>query len=179
MLPYECDQSHNFENMSEQNRIDEVNRKLVWFLPELASEYGKYPIERKKWLSPEDVVTPKGQPCYIKGKNEGIKMDYVYGKGPCGPGYYHLCTKTAYVNLYTRIANECPVGICSFTNAARVQYEEWDDVKRIIHARQLATKPNDQIALEDQISNASLTAQSWHYLRPVRGKKAVKVEDRR
>jgi hypothetical protein len=33
-----------------------------------------------------------------------IKVDYVFGQGPKGYGYYHLLTRQAYVNLNTRIA---------------------------------------------------------------------------
>ena len=118
-------------------------------------------MRRKKWLTP-NMTGPKGEPCYVKGENNGVKMDYVYGKGPGGPGYYHLCTKTAYVNLYTRITSECPVMCCACTKAARIEYDEWDDVRLIIHARHLATIPDDKAAKQNQIDGARQTAQAWH-----------------
>ena len=76
--------------------------------PELASSYAKYPLKEKSWLGP-NAKGPKGEPCFIKESDNGIKMDYVYCKnGINGPGYYHLLTKTSYVNLYSRVVNSPP-----------------------------------------------------------------------
>jgi hypothetical protein len=77
-------------------------------------------------------------------------------------GYYSLLTKPSYVNLYARMTNEAPVGCCSCSKAAREVYDAWDDLKRIVYARSVASRPDDAVAAEDAISEARATAQAWH-----------------
>jgi hypothetical protein len=144
--------------MAEGNKsVKEVNDIMVQFLPELASDYAKYPMKRDRWYLPNENGL-KGEALFLKEENKGVKMDYVFGRGPGGPGYYSLLTKTAYINLYTRITHECPVAFCAMSKKAHKACDEWDDVKRIIHARQLATKPDDQTAKSDALRNSKAEA---------------------
>ena len=75
----------------------EINAAMVRVAPELSSEYAAYPLFREQWLSPA-ATGPKGEPCFVAAeKDDGPRMDYVYCKrGPSGPGYYSLLTKTSY-----------------------------------------------------------------------------------
>jgi hypothetical protein len=59
-----------------------VNAKLVNFVPELASEYAKYPMKRDRWLDPKETG-PKHEQLFIAASwNTDQKSDYVYGRGP-------------------------------------------------------------------------------------------------
>lgn len=126
-----------------------MNAKMVYFAPELASEYAEYPIHLKCWLKATDT-DPKGEPCFIavpaprKDRQlMKLKPNYVFGPGPRGFGYYHLLTKSSYLALHARMTHENPVSCCSFSKAAREEYYNFDDVKRLVFARSRSRKPAD------------------------------------
>jgi hypothetical protein len=129
---------------------DEINKSMVKFLPELSSEYAKYPMHYKKWYDPTQKG-PKGESCFIKSSDNNIsviKMDYAYCKrGPLGPGYYSLMTKVSYVNLYTKLLSMSPL-TCSIgcNSADRKAMDEYDDVKRVIYGRHFSPRPDDTAA---------------------------------
>ncbi|KAL3929392.1 MAG: hypothetical protein SGBAC_012235, partial [Bacillariaceae sp.] len=133
---------------------EEINAVLKKLLPECDSEYARYPMAYPRWLKLGEKG-PKGEPTWIKSeKNVGIKKDYVYGRGPGGPAYYHLLTTNAYVNLYTRISNESPGGCCSFSSEAKEKVAEWDCANRIMHARHVSKIPDDVAAVKAQIASS-------------------------
>eukprot|EP00980_Cylindrotheca_fusiformis_P006624 scaffold1390_cov138-Cylindrotheca_fusiformis.AAC.27 len=141
---------------------EELNAIMRKFLPELDSKYATYPMAYPKWYTLGEKG-PNGEPMWIQSKtNVGVKKDYVYGRGPGGPAYYHLLTQNAYVNLYSRIANEAPVACCACSAAQRKEMDEWDSVRRIVHARHVSNVPNDQIAKQQQMNVAKGVAQDWH-----------------
>jgi hypothetical protein len=144
--------------MAEGNKsVKEVNDTMVKFLPELALDYAKYPMKQDWWylLSKKGL---KGEALFLKEENKGVKMDYVFGRAMGGPGYYSLLTKTYYINVCSRITYECPVAFCAMSKKAHKACDEWDhDVKCIIHAWQLATKPDDQVATNDAQAEAHMT----------------------
>jgi hypothetical protein len=124
-----------------------MNRIMVKFLPELASEYAKFPMEGDKpWHTPNQKGL-KGEPCFMaSAQNAGVKMDYVWGRGPCGLGYYSLLTKEAQANLYSRINSEAPGCGCACSKGARKEYDEHDDVSRLMFARHKSRKRDDAAA---------------------------------
>jgi hypothetical protein len=137
-----------------------MNANMVKFVPEFASEYAAYPLNRDRWLQP-DEKDPKGRFCFVKGGSNAVpKMDYVFGRGPFGEGYYSLLTKNAYKNLHARMTNEAPAGCCACSKAARKEIDEYDDVRRMVYNRSVATVPND--SSKDAIEIARGTAQAWH-----------------
>ena len=140
---------------------EETNRKLVKFCPELASEYAKYPMQHARWLDPKET-DPQGKPCFIQGPDAGPKPDYVFGPGKYGRGYYHLLTVFSYKILHARLSNEHPGGCCGSSSKTRKELDEYDDVTRIVHARSVATVPNDQQAKEDAAGEGT-TFRSTHY----------------
>ena len=79
-----------------------------------------------------------------------------------GPAYYHLLTKQAYINLYTKISNSRPGGCCAFSAEARDKVAEWDVANRVMHARHVSQIPNDGAAAKAQIAAAKGVAQV-HY----------------
>lgn len=123
-----------------------MNAKMVNYAPELASEYAEYPMHRKYWLKATDT-DPKGEPCFIAapegGKQLKLKPNYVFGPGPRGFGYYHLLIRASYLALHARMTHENPVSCCSFSKAAREEYFDFDDVKRLVFARSRSRKPDD------------------------------------
>lgn len=140
----------------------ETNRKLVKFVPELESDFARYPMSHPRWLDPREK-TPDNNPCFIKSEsNAGPKADYVWGRGPFGHGYYHLLTQASYKNLYARLASEQRVGCCVCSKAVRKELDEFDDVRRLIYARSVARTPNDANAQIDAINQAKDTAQMWY-----------------
>lgn len=145
---------------------EEMNRKLVKFLPELDSQYGEYPLHFERWLSPTaGEKAPNGEPSFIvASQDSGVKKHYVWGKGPMGPGYYHLLTNAAYINLYSRITHIPPGGCCAcFSAAARKEMDEWDDVKRLMYSRSVSPCPDDGAGQQAAIRTAQQTAQAWHH----------------
>lgn len=126
----------------------ELNASMIKFLPELDSDYARYPMNYDRWYQPGETA-PNGKPCFVKGSDPSVvKKDYTYCKnGPLGPGYYSLLTKVAYVNLYSKHDSNQP-GMCGCACNAqdRKAIDEHDDVKRLLYGRQMSPKPSDKAA---------------------------------
>ena len=139
---------------------NEINASLVKFLPELKdSDYAKYPMKHERWYEPTETA-PNGEPCFVAAVADAsaedanaAKKNYVFcRKTPQGmpPGYFSLMTHVAYVNLYDKLdsVRPTPGGCCGIGGdpAERAEFDQWDDVKRVIWSRQLASKPDDDFA---------------------------------
>jgi hypothetical protein len=126
----------------------ELNASMIKFLPELDSDYARYPMGHERWYQPGEKA-PKGEPCFVKCSDPSVlKKDYAYCKrGSFGPGYYSLMTKIAYVNLYSKHDSQQP-GTCGCACNAedRKAIDEHDDVKRLMYGRQMSPRPNDGAA---------------------------------
>ena len=143
----------------------ELNRIMSKVVPELDSEYAKYPLKRAQWLN-YNGKGPNGESCYLSSQQDaGIKKDYVFCKnGPRGPGYYHLLCKVSYVNLYSRIHNSPPVACCAFSAESKQAYEDWDDIKRVVFNRQTSPRPDDAFGAQKAINDArGLTRYEQYY----------------
>lgn len=135
---------------------DEVNIAFARVCPELKSRYAVYPFPEsspKSWLVPSTEGTHNGKPIVILSdkdsgdkKNEpGLKEDYVFCKaGPLGKGYYHVLTKTAYVNLSTRLNAQGSGKFLCFGDSQRA--DQWDTCRRIVYNRSRANRPDDEHA---------------------------------
>lgn len=152
------------------NRANTMDAKISKFVPEMsASKYARYPLTRERWLMPTEF-SPEQKPCFIKGTTANgpppIMEDYVFGRGPAGEGYYHLLTKESYKSLDARLTNEGPpVGdccLCLKSKAARLEYDAYDDVKRLVYNRSVASKPDDLVATQDAMNVTKETAKGWH-----------------
>ena len=91
---------------------EKMNKKMAQILPELASSFAEYPLVqddtgRTHWVDVEGK-TAKGGPVFVPdeisdtsstvGSSSRMataerRVDFVYGKGPAGWGYYHLLTR--------------------------------------------------------------------------------------
>lgn len=134
----------------------ELNRLMVKFLPELDSEYAKYPMNNKRWYQPSEKG-PKGEPCFVKGGSpDVVKKDYAYCKnGSFGPGYYSLMTKVAYTNLYTKHVSQQPGTCgCACNSEDRKLIDEHDTVQRLLYGRQLSPRPCDAAAAKRGMDEA-------------------------
>jgi len=140
---------------------EKVNAFMSKYLPELESDYAKYPMNRPKWLSPGDTG-PNGEPCFLQETNTGVKRNYVFGSGPFGKGYYHLLTREAYKILYVRIHNEGAGCCCAFNADKRREFDEKDDLKRIMYNRSVAPVPSDVKGAAAAIQAAKQTSNA-HY----------------
>jgi hypothetical protein len=130
--------------MPTRNEI--TNTRLEKLIPEIAaSKYGKYPMRQKQWLPVKTGINPDGGPCYIKGPDNGLKTDYVFGSGPQGELYYHLMTQQSYVILYKRLKAAEPTAVCTCFSSIEVREEAKDHavVSRIIYYRAKASIPDD------------------------------------
>ena len=133
---------------------DEVNIAFARLCPELKSRYAVYPFPESSpasWLVPSKGVTYEGKPVVVladtKEKEHPLKEDYVFCKaGPLGEGYYHVLTKTAYVNLSTRLNAQGNGKFLCFGDNQRA--EQWDTCRRIVYNRSRANKPDDKHAAE-------------------------------
>ncbi len=125
-----------------------LNENMVKFLPELDSDYARYPMSYPRWYQPGEKL-PNGEPCFVKANTPDlIKKDYVFCKyGAFGPGYYSLMTKVAYVNLYSKIDSIQPGTCgCAFNAEDRKAMDEHDDVKRLLYGRHMSPRPCDKAA---------------------------------
>tara|TARA_B100001142_G_C14137585_1_gene579352 strand:+ start:407 stop:889 length:483 start_codon:yes stop_codon:yes gene_type:complete len=111
----------------------------------------------QSWIDPGGK-TADGKPLFIQGdgKEEPVrKVDYVYGAGPFGWGYYHLLTRNSYGILFPRLQSSMPVVCCCFgTKDARSQHSDHEDVTLIVYNRSVATIPDDRQAARDAIAIA-------------------------
>ena len=109
--------------------------------------YGRYPITFKHWCHVDEKIN--GNICFIKSpKNEGVKEDYVYSEDP-EPGYYHLLTKQAYIQLYKDVQTKEPSLPCCWDKAGAKKYNEYTRVKKIVYNRSIASIPDDKVAIAD------------------------------
>ena len=148
----------------------EVNSSLIEFLPELESEYSKYPMTHERWFQPNEKG-PKGEPCFVaatttEAEETTVKKDYTFcKKGPNGKGYYSLMCRVSYINLHNRIGSLAPAGCggglcpCFASQANRDEFDRYDDCKRVIFMRQFCSVPNDDKASKQVMNNAVATAQ--------------------
>ena len=90
-----------------------------------------------------------GNNCFIETtQNEGVKEDYVYSEDS-EPGYYHLLTKQAYIQLYKDLETKEPSLPCCWDKAGAKKYDEYARVKKIVYNRSIASKPDDKVAIAD------------------------------
>ena len=163
----------------------EINASMIKFLPELDSDYARYPMHHERWYQPSEKG-PKGEPCFLAGPDAGVKKDYAYCKrGVKGPGYYSLMTKVSYVNLYSKIDSLQP-GTCGIAcnSADRKLMDEHDDVKRVLYGRQFSPKPCDAAAGKRAMDEAQGMASAayngeWGAQAGGLGAAAVLVTDRK
>ncbi len=163
----------------------QINQSMKVLLPETnGCSYADFPMTGKKWLSGKDKA-PEGGYCFLRTeatmpKDPGFKQGYVWGSGPFGFGYYHILTKEAHITLYHRIQNRrvftgesSSGGFCSCcfgsspedpdgipTSLPEIPADDLDNLRRLFHARSVATKPNDVQAQVDQMQNSTATAQA-------------------
>jgi hypothetical protein len=135
---------------------DEVNMAFAIFCPELKSRYAVYPFPEKcgeRWLTSNSTDAEfEGKSVVLLAKEDGRKEDYVYCKrAPLGPGYYHVLTKVAYVNLYTRLQNQGSGKFLCFGDSKHA--DQWDTCGRIIYNRSRANRPDDAHAAEAAIDH--------------------------
>ena len=145
----------------------QVNSSLIEFLPELESEYSKYPMTHERWFQPNEKG-PKGEPCFVAAtttteveEETTVKKDYTFCKtGPNGTGYYSLLCRVSYINLHNRIGSVAPTGCgggcpCFASKANREEHDRYDDCKRVIFMRSVCSVPNDKKASNHVINSAT------------------------
>jgi hypothetical protein len=134
----------------------EVNEAFAIICPELKSKYAVYPVPEpynSKWLAPNSDFEKK--PCYIDvSADQGLIDDYVYCKhGPNGKGYYHVLTKMAYTNLYSRLSAEGPGTTCCGFFGDRKRADQWDTARLIVYNRSRCNRPDDEAAKTQAIDH--------------------------
>lgn len=145
--------------ITQDKSTEEINAMMVKFLPELASTYASYPMDRERWHEPgQDKFGFRGEPIYLREWKSGLKADYVYGGGPLGNGYYSLLTRVAYDNLYSRIENMCPTSCRGVSAKQRKVLNDWDDVRRLVLARSRGSRPNDEVCAEEAMSDKNFAS---------------------
>ena len=144
-----------------------MNKKMATICPELASKYAEYPLipddtGRTHWVDVEGT-TAKGEPVFVPdevsdttstvGSSSRMataerRVDFVYGRGPAGWGYYHLLTRESYIILHQRLQNTAPTACC-MNAKIRQEIEDHEDVTRIVYARSVASMPDDERAANE------------------------------
>lgn len=130
---------------------EEVNKAFKRAAPELyESEFATYPIKYDRWLQPNEEF--EGKPMFVASEtDQGMETDYVFCKnGTHGKGYYHLLTKTSYVNLCSKLVSTGSGTSCCFGGDATTE-DAWDTAKRICYNRSRASKPDDAVGMEQAV----------------------------
>ncbi|GFH44748.1 hypothetical protein CTEN210_01222 [Chaetoceros tenuissimus] len=159
-------------------RDDEINAAMPKVAPELASKYAAYPMKRQVWLSFNGQIDGN-IPAFIPHQKDPyyptipLKEDYVWGTGPRGFGYYHILCREAYVILYHRISHMVAPGSCCScfsppppTHAPEQPFsaKELKDVKDVIYARSVSSRPDDFFAVKEAIEAARGVAQAHYHV---------------
>jgi len=156
-------------------RDDEINAAMPKVAPELASKYVSYPMKRQVWLSVNGQIDGN-VPAFIPHKkdpnfpNTPLKDDYVWGTGPRGFGYYHILCREAYVILYHRISFMVAPGSCCSCYSPQPSHgeapsaNELHDVKEVIYARSVSSRPDDFLAVKEAIEAARGVAQKHYHV---------------
>jgi hypothetical protein len=150
--------SYATRNSSQFHR--DMNRVMIEVVPELNSEWALTPMAYDRWRRPDEVVD-NGDPCFIESaQDKGPKKDYIYmaERKDLKPGYYHLRTQEAYVEVYYRFCQNSPSFLslcCKPRKAAAVadddkektySRKEFKQAKEIIYNRVIAKEPNDVLS---------------------------------
>lgn len=107
-------------SLSSYSNYECLNSRMQDIAPILASQYARYPMEFPSWLSPWSQ-TEESKPTFMpqskvpkEPPHIGDKrfLDYCWGEGSRGTGYYHLLTKDAYVILIQDLENAAPSLAC-------------------------------------------------------------------
>ena len=119
--------------------MSDINAKMQKRVPELKSKYAAYPMNEVSWLKPP-AKAPNGKPLFIKspqpekGEVKEVKLDYVWGPGTYGFGYYHMLMKEAYVILSARLQKESAPSIgCGCFGGGEKDPDKLSDLKEIHH----------------------------------------------
>ena len=147
---------------------EQVNQAFDMTCPELKSKYARYPLKYENWLNFNDHID--GQPVFIdSAQDQGLKENFVFCKNaPKGRGYYHILTKVAYVNLYSRLMSTGSGAGCScFGGDNSLLQDAWDTTRIIVYRRSRCSKPDDDLAAEQAVDHMAGTK-----LNPVHGLRA-------
>jgi hypothetical protein len=137
--------------MDENIYYQSINDRMTRIAPVLSSKFAKYPMQFSTWLDPF-TQTKEGKPTFMPQEHpprtpphEGDEryIDYIWGDGPCGKGYYHLLTKQAYKNLIDELENETPVIRCDCFVGDLGQLHDHMEVVSLLRHRSESDVPND------------------------------------
>jgi hypothetical protein len=144
----------------------DINEKML-LVPELHSAFARYPLDRPRWIRPtQETHTPKADggeltfmsfPPPPKGETNDIRMNYVWGPGTKGFGYYHLLTKESYVALAGRLHSETAPSIpcCGGGAASKEDKGDLEEVYlNIVYPRSKSPVPKDSYAQNHAIAEA-------------------------
>mmetsp|Transcript_1278 Transcript_1278/g.1637 ORF Transcript_1278/g.1637 Transcript_1278/m.1637 type:complete len:161 (-) Transcript_1278:110-592(-) len=146
---------------------EDMNAKMARLVPELNSDYARYPMKRQMWLDPQ-AQTNTGEAAFIPHPNSSaskpLKPDYVWGPGTLGYGYYHLLTRDSYLALYRRVQHDAPAQCCACSAEASKIYNDHTDVKMIVYNRSVASRPDDVLAKKEALDIAKGISQSDYHM---------------
>jgi len=130
-----------------------LNSRLQQVAPVLASNYAKFPIQYTSWLDPFSQ-TENGKPTFMPQQKhprtppherDERYIDYIWGDGVRGKGFYHLLTKQAYINLIHKLENEAPAIRCDCFAANLSEFHNQLEVLTLLRHRCESDVPNDFI----------------------------------
>ncbi|GFH60448.1 hypothetical protein CTEN210_16924 [Chaetoceros tenuissimus] len=142
-------------SVSSYSNYECLNSRMQDIAPILASQYAKYPMEFSLWLSPWSQ-TDESKPTFMP-QNKAPKepphigdkrfLDYCWGEGSRGTGYYHLLTKDAYVILIQDLENAAPSLACgcmtSRNNKNLSDLHNYMEIMELLKHRVNSDVPND------------------------------------
>jgi hypothetical protein len=139
--------------MTGYKNYDCLNSRLQQVAPVLASGYAKFPIQYALWLDPFSQ-TEDGKPTFMPHQKHPSTppherderyIDYIWGDGVRGKGFYHLLTKQAYINLIHELESEAPAIRCDCFSADLSELHNQMEVLTLLRHRYESDVPNDVV----------------------------------
>lgn len=137
--------------MSTEHPYQALNDAMAFYVPELKSRYGQYPMNHgAQWLSAK-CTHPDGKPAFLaagappnQNEEKDLIDDYVWGPGTLGFGYYHLTTKESYKILAARLRELSAPNLAGvFSKAKRQRKEQLKQIEIILYYRSASPVPQD------------------------------------
>lgn len=158
-----CQKQDTPPSITETEAVSILNEMMKKLVPELDSEYASYPMALERWHYPQEVLE-SGKPCFIPCSEQGeVRQDYIWmperrSLKSLPAGYYHLSTREAYVEVYSRLTKiSAGHGLLptrkKFMLKSKRDRQVYSKIKESLENRLMCEVPNDVQAARMRVCN--------------------------